>query len=225
METRWPASPAELVAAQRRLGDARPRAWAPAAHPLRIAAAWVCFPRGQSGAGARGDPAWAAVVLLEGRQLAESAVATGEAGAPYQPGLLALREGPILEAAVRGLKRMPDVLLIDATGRDHPRRAGLALHLGAVLELPTVGITDRPLLAAGPEPAADKGARADLRLDDDVVACRLRTRMGARPVVVHPAWRTNLEAAVAVVLAACRGHRAPEAMRVARRLAREARAR
>jgi len=154
-----------------------------------------------------------------------SATVTGQAGAPYEPGLLALREGALLEAAVRALAERPEVLLIDATGRDHPRRAGLALHLGAILDLPTVGVTDRPLLAAGPEPAASRGARAELLLDGEAVACRVRTREGARPVVVHPAWGTDPESAVAVVLAACRGRRTPEPQRLARRLAREARAR
>jgi hypothetical protein len=66
-------------------------------------------------------------------------VVPGYAGAPYEPGLLALREGAILEAAVRTLRELPDALLVDATGGDHPRRAGLALQLGAALELPTVG--------------------------------------------------------------------------------------
>jgi deoxyribonuclease V len=157
--------------------------------------------------------------------VAESAVVTGEAGAPYEPGLLALRAGPMLEAAVRALGALPDVLLVDATGRDHPRRAGLALHLGAVLELPTVGVTDRSLIAAGPEPVEARGAQAEVTLEGEVLARRLRTRAGARPVVVHSGWRTDLDTAVAVVLAACQGHRAPEPLRLARRLAREARAR
>jgi deoxyribonuclease V len=154
-----------------------------------------------------------------------SAVVGGETGAPYEPGLLALREGPLLESAVRALPERPDVVLVDATGRDHPRRAGLALQLGAVLELPTAGVTDRPLMGEGAEPDEGRGARADLRLDREVVACRVRTRAGARPLVVHPAWRTDLDTAVAVVLAAAPRRRTPEPLRLARRLAREARAR
>jgi deoxyribonuclease V len=213
------------VDTQRRLASARPPAWRMGAEQIAVGAVWVCFPRGQTGAGHRGDPAWAAAVRFDGRRLAESAVVTGEAGAPYEPGLLALREGPVLEAAVLGLATNPDVLLLDATGRDHPRRAGLALHLGAVLDLPTVGVTDRPLLAAGSEPPDARDARAALTIDGEVVAARLRTRTGVRPVVVHPAWRTDLDTAVAVVVAASRGHRAPEPLRVARRLAREARSR
>ncbi|HEY8236284.1 MAG TPA: endonuclease V, partial [Gaiellaceae bacterium] len=75
------------------------------------------------------------------------------AGNAYEPGLLALREGPVLETAVRALTARPDALLVDATGRDHPRRAGLALQLGAILDLPSVGVTHRPLLADGDWPA------------------------------------------------------------------------
>jgi hypothetical protein len=77
----------------------------------------------------------------------------GAAGAAYVPGLLALRLGPICEAAIRALRPVADVVLLDATGRDHPRRAGLALHLGVALDLPSVGVTHRPLLARGDWPA------------------------------------------------------------------------
>src|SRR5262245_64349768 len=123
----------------------------------------------------------------------------GTAGATYEPGLLALRIGAILERTVRGLPKPPDVLLVDATGRDHPRRAGLALHLGAVLDLPTVGVTHRPLLAAGEEPADEAGASSPLCYGDAEVARWLRTRRGARPIAVHAGWRTDTTTAVAVV--------------------------
>jgi hypothetical protein len=81
---------------------------------------------------------------------------SGPVGGPYLPTMLALREGPLLEQALRALPVAPEVLVVNATGRDHPRGAGLALHLGAVLGLPTVGVTTRPLVAQGiwpPTPA------------------------------------------------------------------------
>jgi deoxyribonuclease V len=118
----------------------------------------------------------------------------------------------------------PDVLLVDATGRDHPRRAGLALHLGAILDLPTVGVTHRPLLAQGAWPGDEPGAHTLLFIDESVVGAWLRTRRGARPVAVHPAWRTTLEDAIDVVSRAARGHRTPDALRYARHVARIARA-
>jgi deoxyribonuclease V len=153
------------------------------------------------------------------------AVVRGPAGYRYSPGLLALREGPLLEAAVRSLPYTPDVLIVDATGRDHPRRAGLALHLGAVLDLPSVGVTHRPLLAKGQMPANEDGATSPLSLNGELVGHWVRTRRGIRPLAVHAAWRTTPDITVPVVLALCRGHRAPEPLRLARRAAREARAR
>ena len=133
-------------------------------------------------------------------------------------------EGPLLEAAVRALGTRPAVLLVDATGRDHPRRAGLATSLGAVLDIPTVGVTHRPLLATGDWPEARRGASAPLRIGDESVGCWLRVRPGARPLAVHPAWRTDLDTAVAVVLGATERVRTPQPLRRARTAARRARA-
>jgi deoxyribonuclease V len=213
----WPRSVDELIAAQHALAVAAPEPWEPRASMV-IGGCAIRFPRGESGPGHAGDPAWSAAVAGSA-----SSVVSGEAGAPYAAGLLALREGPLLEAAVLGLAAPPDVLLVDATGRDHPRRAGLALHLGAVLDLPTVGVTHRPLLAYGPWPADIRGARSPLLLDGEPVGAWLRTRRGARPVAVHPAWRTTTEVAVEVVLAALGRHRTPEPLRRARHLTRLAR--
>jgi deoxyribonuclease V len=151
-------------------------------------------------------------------------VVTGRAPAPYVAGLLALRDGPLLEAAVRQLPACAEVLLVNATGRDHPRRAGLALHLGARLEIPTIGATGQPLIAQGDWPADESGATSPLRIEDEVVGCWLRLRRGVRPLAVHPGWRTDLETAVAVVRATARDARTPEPLRQARRAAREARA-
>lgn len=133
----------------------------------------------------------------------------------------------MLESAVRALQSAGielDVLLVDATGRDHPRRAGLALHAGAVLDLPTVGVTHRPLLAAGPDPADVAGASSELLLDGELVGHWLRTRRGVRPVAVHAAWRTDPGVAMDVVLRAVARARTPEPLRLARCAAREARA-
>ena len=222
--TTWPATEEELEAVQRELAlaaDAVPP-WSPAAGPIAVAGVFCASPSGSSGEA--GEPLWAAAVLLREGLEPRRAVARGTAPAPYRPGFLALREGPLLERAVRGLGEPPDVLLTNATGRDHPRRAGLALHLGAVLDLPTVGITDRPLLASPAEPGPARGDRVPLLLDREPVAAAVRTRAGARPVVAHAAWRTGVREAVAVVLASSGPARTPEPLRLARRLARVARA-
>jgi deoxyribonuclease V len=213
----WPSSAEELLDAQRKLAEADEKPWTFDA-AASTGACFICSSRGKRGAGDAGDPVWAAA-SGDGT----SAVIRGAAGAPYAPGLLALREGPTLERAVRALERMPDVLLVDATGRDHPRRAGLALHLGAVLDLPTVGVTHRPLLAQGAWPPNEAGAAERLVVDGETVGYWLRTRPGTRPLAVHAAWRTDAETAVEIVTHATAGRRTPEPLRRARRLAREAR--
>jgi deoxyribonuclease V len=219
----WPGTPAELVRVQHELAAQTPTPWRPSAPRPLLAACFVCFLRG--GPGSAGEPGWAAAVLMRGdRRYVGSAVVSGAAGAAYEPGLLALREGPLLEAALRALPEPPEVVMVNASGRDHPRRAGLALHLGAVLGLPSVGVTDRPLLATGGEPGPVRGATRRLELDGTAVAGMLRTRTGARAVVVHPGWRTDLDTAISVVVGSTRRARTPEPLRRARRAAREARA-
>jgi deoxyribonuclease V len=213
----WPHSREELIAEQSRLAALEPSPWR-FEPDAEVGGVFVGFARGESGPGRAGDPAWVAA-CVGGR----TTVAPGRAGAPYEPGLLALREGALLETAVRALPERPDVLLVDATGRDHPRRAGVALHLGAVLGMPTVGVTHRPLVAEGEWPAEERGARSPLLLGGELVGYWLRTKAGTRPLAAHAAWRTDPETAAEVVLSASQA-RTPEPLRRARRRAREARA-
>lgn len=214
----WPTSAPELRAVQLELARATPEPWRPGTRPL-VGACFVCFARGKTGPGRTGDSGWAGAALSDGRV----AVAEGVAGAPYAPGLLALREGLLLEAAVRALPVRPELLIVNATGRDHPRRAGLALQLGAILDLPSLGVTHRALSASGELPEDERGARTPLRLEGEVVGYWLRTRPGTRPLAVHPGWRLDCETAADVVLAHSR-RRTPEPLRLARRAARSARA-
>ncbi len=222
--TVWPSDADALIALQHELAERSADPWTRPPGPLLVGGCWVCFPRGLTGPGSAGDRAWAAAVALrEGRPLDQS-LRLGEASAPYVPGLLASRTGIVLEAAVRSLTLLPDVLLVDATGSDHPRRAGLATHLGAILGLPTVGVTHRPLTGQGPWPADRRGAASLVWIGADVVACWVRTRRGTRPVVVHPGWRVGLDDAIELVLEVTQHRRTPEPLRVARNLARRARA-
>jgi deoxyribonuclease V len=222
--TTWPAAAHELIQLQQTLGEMTPERWQPPATVLRIGACFVCFEPVQ-GAGATGDRGFAGAAITRRRRLLAGVTSSGPAGGPYLPALLALREGSLLEDAVRALPITPEVLVVNATGRDHPRRAGLALHLGAVLGLPTVGVTTRPLLAQGAWPADRRAATAPLLLGGEVVGYWVRTRPGAKPVAVHAAWQTDAQAAVQVVLAATRRARTPEPLRRARTLARTRRAR
>lgn len=221
----WPATAEELIAEQRRLAGLEPPPWTPARDEWRVGGCFFCSPSGKEGAGEAGDPCWAAAAMVDPSSVRVTSLATGKTRAPYRAGLLALREGALLEEAVRGLSARPDTLLVNATGRDHPRRAGLALQLGAMLDLPTVGVTDRPLLAAGAWPERQRGARSPLLLDGETVGCWLCTRDGARPIAVHAAWRTDPDLAVEIVLRATSGWaRTPEPLRLARQVARMARA-
>ena len=220
----WPATAHELTQLQQALGEMTQGRWQPPTTVLRIGACFVCFQRVQ-GAGAAGDRGFAGAAVTYRRRLLAGVTSSGPAGGPYLPALLALREGPLLEQAVRALPMVPEVLLVNATGRDHPRRAGLALHLGAVLGLPTIGVTTRPLVAHGDWPTDQRAATAPLLLAGEVVGCWVRTRAGGTPVAVHAAWQTDAQDAVQVVLAATRRARTPEPLGRARTLARTQRAR
>jgi deoxyribonuclease V len=221
----WPADAEALIALQDRLAKVAPEPWVLPEAGLLLGGCWVCFPRGLSGPGAAGDPTWAAAVVMAEEAVADETATSDVADASYTPGLLALRVGRVMAEAVRALRARPAVLLIDATGRDHPRRAGLALHLGAELDIATVGITHRPLLADGDWPPDHRGATSPLRIDGEVVGCWLRTQPGVRPLAVHPGWRTGLDTALDVVTATTTRRRTPEPMRRARHRARLARAR
>jgi deoxyribonuclease V len=212
----WAHTRDELIEEQSRLAALEPTSWQ-FEPDATVGGVFLCYAPGKGGPGQAGDPAWAAACVGGATTLVP-----GHAGAPYEPGLLALREGTLLEASVRALPELPDVLLVDATGRDHPRGAGLALQLGAVLGLPTIGVTHRPLLAEGVWPGDERGMRSPLLLGGERVGYWLRTRAGTRPLAVHAAWRTDPEAAADVVLSASRV-RTPDPLRRARRRAREAR--
>ncbi|MGH3329463.1 MAG: endonuclease V, partial [Streptomycetales bacterium] len=206
--TGWPASAEDLLSLQHTLGREAPSPWRPP-DLLTIGGCFVCFPRGHAGLGAAGDPAWAGAALCR-KRCEGTSVVTGSARDAYTSGMLALREGPLLEAAVRGLPGVPDVLLVNATGRDHPRCSGLAVHLGAVLGVPTVGVTHRPLLAEGSWPDDVAWATSPLTLDGVTVGYWVRTRVEHRPVAVHAGWRVSPEDAVTVVRRCGRRKRTPE---------------
>lgn len=222
---RWPATREQLVSSQHELARADALPWSPPVDSV-IGGCFVAFARGEQGPGAPGDRAWAGAVAWHGGVVVDEVVVFERVPAAYEPGLLALREGPILQHAVEALPTRPDVLLVDATGLDHPRRAGLAVHLGGVIDVPTVGVTHRSLVAHGDLPTGEqRGATAPLTLDGDVVAHWVRTRSYTRPVVAHAAWRTTPDTARGVVLHASPGDaRTPAPLQQARRVAREARA-
>lgn len=149
----------------------------------------------------------------------------GEAGMtapnrfPYIPGLLSFREAPVALAALAALPVRPDLLLCDGHGTAHPRRFGLACHLGLLTGLPSVGCAKSWLLGDYEEPARARGAHTPLVDGGEIVGAALRTRPGSRPVFVSPGYRITLEQAVAVTNNLNFGHRLPEPAMAAHRLA------
>lgn len=219
----WPSDPDDLVALQRDLAVARPEPWEPPDPLPSSGASYVCFERGVDGPGSAGDRGWAGAGFKRRGTRTVTAVASGRAGAAYRPGLLALREGALRGAAVERLDELPAVVIVDATGRDHPRRAGLALHLGAVFDVPTVGATHRPLSAEGAWPDDGYGEVSPLSVDGELVGHWVRSRAEVRPLAVHAGWRTTPGTAAQVVLAAAGRFRTPQVLREARHDARVAR--
>lgn len=134
---------------------------------------------------------------------------------PYVPGLLSFRETPALLAAARRLRRVPDAFLVDGHGRSHPRRFGLACHIGLLLDRPTVGCAKSRLVGDFEAPGPSRGACAELRHAGDVIGAVLRTRDGVNPVFVSVGHLCDLPSATRMVLACCRGLRLPEPTRLA----------
>lgn len=219
----WPDGAAELAALQRRLAAARPRRWEAASGAPVVGASAVCFSRDVDHPGQGGQRGWGAASRKRPGSQATVAAVEGAGGAAYRPGLLALREGRLRQDALEALPALPDVVIVDATGRDHPREAGLALHLGAVVGVPTVGVTDRPLVATAEQPAERRGATAPLWFAGELVGYVCRTRAGTRPVYVSAGWRTTPDVAATVVLGAATRARTPQPLREARRAVRAAR--
>ncbi|MGM1062117.1 endonuclease V [Saccharothrix sp. Mg75] len=162
----------------------------------------------------------AAVVVLDADSLAtvDTAVVRGKADFPYVPGLFAFRELPSLLGALEKLSVRPDLLVCDGQGLAHPRRFGLACHLGVLTDLPSVGVAKTPMGPFDP-PGEERGAARDLVDDGEVVGRALRTRAGVKPVFVSVGHRIDLDRACAEVLRLCL-HRLPETTRRADSLGR-----
>lgn len=179
----------------------------------------------------RGSPVlFAAVVVLDAQSLevVESAGVRARAGFPYVPGYLSFREIPPLLEAFGRLRRRPDLVVCDGQGRAHPRRFGLACHLGVVLDLPSVGCAKSRLVGSHREVGARRGAHVALRDRGEVVGEVLRTRAGVKPVYVSVGHRVSLATARRTLLALAPRWRLPEPIRAAHaevnRMRREARA-
>jgi deoxyribonuclease V len=160
---------------------------------------------------------FAAVAVLDARTLAvvETACAEVPARFPYVPGYLSFRELPALLAAFSKLSSAPDLVLCDAHGRAHPRRFGLASHLGVALDLPTIGCAKSRLVGEHATPASARGSFAALRDGGETIGSVLRTQPGVAPVFVSVGHRVSLAAARRWVLRLAPARRLCEPVRAA----------
>jgi deoxyribonuclease V len=165
--------------------------------------------------GYRGGVICAAVVVLRypDLQFLEQAVAIQPVRFPYLPGLLSFREGPAILAALARLRALPDLMIFDGHGVAHPRRFGIASHLGLVTGIPAIGCAKTRLVGNYREPRLERGSVSDLLDGSETVGAVLRTRTNVKPVFVSTGHRIDLRDAVRFVLNTCRGFRLPEVIR------------
>lgn len=216
---RWDVTPQEAVRIQFSLrGEVRAQDdWA---GPLRtVAAVDVSYDR-------RSPWLFAGVVVLRwpGLEVVEQAGVRARAGFPYVPGLLSFREAPAALEAWQRLALRPDCLICDGHGYAHPRRFGLACHLGLLVGVPTIGFAKRVLVGACPDPGRVRGSVSDLVEAGERIGMAVRTREGAAPVYVSVGHRISLETAVRTILACAPRYRIPEPVRRAHALVNRLRA-
>lgn len=209
----WPTSAAEAIAVQEKLrGRVEVVDVGPA--PRHVAGLDVAYD---------GDRLAAAVVVLDWETLHEvdRAVVLGQTTFPYVPGLFAFREVPALLTALERLTTTPDLLVCDGQGLAHPRRFGLACHLGVLTGIPSIGAAKTAFIGTHQEPAHDRGATADLLDADEVVGAVLRTQTAIKPLYISVGHRVTLPTAVQHVLHRTPRYRLPETTRTADHLCRK----
>jgi deoxyribonuclease V len=163
----------------------------------------------------------AAVAVLDFPELAlvDKAVVRVPTRFPYVPGLLSFREAPAVLAACERLKLAPDLILYDGQGIAHPRRCGIASHVGLLLDVPSIGVAKTRLIGTHRAPANRRGAWATLLDADETIGAVLRTRVGVKPLYVSIGHRVSLAAAIEWVMACTTRYRLPETTRWSHRLA------
>ncbi len=132
---------------------------------------------------------------------------------PYIPTFLSFREGPVIVSAFKKLKNRPEILMIDGAGINHPRRAGIATHIGVALDVPTIGITKKILCGTGEEPV-EVGEAAPLLYEGVKVGWLLKSSKRSRAIIVAPGHRVSLESSLSIVKSCLRGHKLPEPARL-----------
>ena len=163
----------------------------------------------------------AAVVLMDAHTLQplESHLARVPTSMPYVPGLLSFRELPALLRALAMLSQPPDLAMVDGQGIAHPRRLGIAAHLGVATGLPALGVAKSLLVGRFDPPGPEPGDRTPIIHRDQVLGYALRSKRRCNPLLVSPGHRVSLDTAVALTMHCLAGYRLPEPTRLADRLA------
>lgn len=160
---------------------------------------------------------FATTVVLDYRTLEKVDQASVERSLsfPYIPGLLSFREIPAYLEVLARLKALPDVLMVDGHGLAHPRRFGIACHLGVLLDLPAIGCAKSILVGEAGSLDKPTGSTSEIKKDDEVLGLALRTRENVKPVYISVGHRIDLPSAARIVLASGKGYRLPEPSRQA----------
>ena len=145
--------------------------------------------------------------------LIEDSFAFTKAPFPYVPGFLSLREGPAIIEAIKGLKTRPDMILFDGQGIAHPKRIGIATHIGILLDIPTIGCAKSKLIGEYKDPGSKKGDWSPLIYKGKTIGAVLRTKDIVRPLFVSPGHRVDLDSSVEIVLKSTTRYRIPEPLR------------
>ena len=203
----WNVSPKEAVNIQKSLADKILIRPAPA-HLNYIAGADISYNR-------RSNYLFAAVVVLDypTLEIVEIQIASGASTFPYVPGLLSFREIPLLIKCFEKISIVPDVVMCDSQGYAHPRRFGLACHLGLLLDLPTIGCAKSRLIGDGKLPDFQKGKYTDLIDKNETIGAIVRSKDNTNPLYISPGHLININKSVEIVLQCCVRYRIPEPTR------------
>ncbi|UCG54508.1 MAG: deoxyribonuclease V [Dehalococcoidia bacterium] len=155
------------------------------------------------------------VVSYPGLQPVEVETMQGELEMPYIPGLLSFRESPLIMAACSKLKIVPDLMIVDGQGIAHPRKLGIASHIGLMLNLVTIGCAKSRLYGHCMTLSEEAGSYAEIVDNDEIIGATLRTKRGVKPLYISIGHKINLKNAIYWVMQCCREYRLPEPIRLA----------
>ncbi len=208
----WSVDPKRAIAIQRRLADRVVRDGE--VLPLNLVAGTDLAFTPDGSACVAGVVVWD----VSAGEVVEERIARTPLRFPYVPGLLSFREAPAIIAALRKLRCEPDAFLFDGQGIAHPRRFGLACHVGVILDRPSVGCAKSVLVGTCQEPGPARGCATPLIHDGEQIGMAIRTRDRVKPVYISIGHRVSLDAAAHIAVRCCAGYRLPEPTRLADKL-------